>query len=182
MRFWSDLLEEARLGSRQAGLPTRETGTPGASHAAGGGGSLAKRGDIMRNAEEPVDTLEGMEPETDVHEEASEVDFFEAGESWQPVNGGNGSPAGSLLDADDASRMRGRWESVQAGFVDDPRRAVEQADLVVDMVVQRIAKALAEERDRLARSWDRRDGSTSTEDLRLAIQRYRSFLERLLTL
>lgn len=85
-----------------------------------------------------------------------------------------------LVTADEATDYRGRWESVQAGFVDEPRSAVESADALVADLMQRLADTFARERKDLEGQWDRGD-DVSTEDLRLALQRYRSFFDRLLT-
>lgn len=86
----------------------------------------------------------------------------------------------SLLPADASGDVRGRWESIQIGFVDEPRRSVEQADALVAELMQRLAESFSEERSRLESQWDRGD-EVSTEDLRLALQRYRSFFDRLLS-
>jgi hypothetical protein len=88
--------------------------------------------------------------------------------------------AGHLLAADDAEAFRARWTDVQHGFVDAPRQAVEQADGLVAELMQHLAKTFADERGRLEGQWDQ-GGDVSTEDLRTAFQRYRSFFERLLT-
>jgi hypothetical protein len=69
---------------------------------------------------------------------------------------------------------------VQHGFVDAPRQAVEAADGLVAELMRHLAKAFADERDRLGDQWDQ-GGDASTEDLRSVFQRYRSFFERLLT-
>jgi hypothetical protein len=74
-----------------------------------------------------------------------------------------------------------RWTDVQAGFVDEPRRAVQQADALVSDVIQRITNTFTNERAQLEAQWDR-GGDVSTEELRQALQRYRSFFSRLLTL
>jgi hypothetical protein len=87
--------------------------------------------------------------------------------------------AGPLLAADDAEGFRARWTDVQNGFVDAPRQAVEQADELVAEVMQHLAQTFADERGRLEGHWDRGD-EVSTDDLRTAFQRYRSFFERLL--
>jgi hypothetical protein len=87
--------------------------------------------------------------------------------------------AGPLLAADDAEGFRARWTDVQNGFVDAPRQAVEQADELVAEVMQHLARTFADERGRLEGHWDRGD-EVSTDDLRTAFQRYRSFFERLL--
>jgi hypothetical protein len=80
----------------------------------------------------------------------------------------------------DVSGLRDRWSDVQAGFVDEPRRAVEQADSLVADVMKRLADSFAGQRASLEKQWDRGDNVT-TEDLRVALQRYRSFFDRLLT-
>jgi len=48
-------------------------------------------------------------------------------------------------------------------------------------VINRIADSFGRERAQLEQQWDRGD-NVSTEDLRVALQRYRSFFSRLLTL
>ena len=75
--------------------------------------------------------------------------------------------------------LRARWDRAQIGFVDEPRTAVEQADSLVATVVKRIAEQFAAERAELEHQWDRGD-NVSTEDLRQALRRYRSFFDRLL--
>jgi hypothetical protein len=85
----------------------------------------------------------------------------------------------SLFEAADADGYRTRWGAVQTGFVDEPRRAVAEADALVTEVMDRLASAFANERRRLESQWSR-DERVSTEDLRIALQRYRSFFERLL--
>ena len=77
--------------------------------------------------------------------------------------------------------FRSRWNKVQTGFVDEPRRAVQGADKLVAAVMQQLADGFANERSRLDKQWDQGD-NVSTEELRIALQRYRSFFDRLLTL
>jgi hypothetical protein len=84
-----------------------------------------------------------------------------------------------LLGEDDAGRFRERWHAVQTSFVDEPRTSVEQADGLVAELMQRLAETFAEERGQLEAQWSRGE-DVSTEDLRVALQRYRSFFERLL--
>jgi len=69
---------------------------------------------------------------------------------------------------------------VQNGFVDEPRRAVEEADMLVAELMQHLAKSFADERGRLEGQWDRGD-EVSTDELRVAFQRYRAFFGRLLS-
>ena len=85
----------------------------------------------------------------------------------------------SLFSDTDIGDLRTRWNDVQAGFVDEPRRSVEQADQLVATVMQRLAEGFANERASLERQWDSGD-NVSTEDLRVALQRYRAFFGRLL--
>ena len=75
---------------------------------------------------------------------------------------------------------RSRWNSLQTGFVDEPRRAVEEADELVAQVIKELAETFSDERKKLEGQWDRGD-KVSTEDLRLVLQRYRSFFERFLS-
>jgi hypothetical protein len=77
--------------------------------------------------------------------------------------------------------LRSRWDGIQAGFVDQPRKAVEEADSLVASTMKRLAEVFAQERSKLEGQWDRGD-NVSTEDLRLALQRYRSFFHRLLSI
>jgi len=77
--------------------------------------------------------------------------------------------------------FRTQWSTLQTDFVDEPRRAVEDADKLVASVMQRLAESFANERSGLEKQWDRGD-NVSTEDLRVALQRYRSFFGRLLNL
>jgi hypothetical protein len=92
---------------------------------------------------------------------------------------GTPSSTGPLLAAEDAEGFRARWTDIQTGFVDAPRRAVEQADALVAELMQHLARTFADERGRLEGHWDRGD-DVPTDNLRDAFQRYRSFFERLL--
>ncbi|HTC74758.1 MAG TPA: hypothetical protein VK684_04235 [Edaphobacter sp.] len=86
---------------------------------------------------------------------------------------------GQLFPDNELNDFRARWDKTQIGFVDEPRAAVEQADSLVATVVKRIAEQFAAERAELEHQWDRGD-NVSTEDLRQALRRYRSFFDRLL--
>jgi hypothetical protein len=86
-----------------------------------------------------------------------------------------------LFPANELEELRNRWSAVQTAFVDEPRTAVEQADGLVAAAMKRLAEVFAEERSRLEQQWDRGD-NVSTEDLRIALQRYRSFFQRLLSI
>jgi hypothetical protein len=86
-----------------------------------------------------------------------------------------------LFPNNELQELRNRWSGVQTAFVDEPRSAVEQADGLVAAAMKRLAEVFAEERSRLEQQWDRGD-NVSTEDLRIALQRYRSFFQRLLSI
>jgi hypothetical protein len=85
-----------------------------------------------------------------------------------------------LFAQNDAQDFRSRWERIQSGFVDEPRKAVEQADELVASAIKRLAEVFAAERQKLEAEWDKSD-NVSTEDLRVALRRYRSFFDRLLS-
>lgn len=88
-------------------------------------------------------------------------------------------PVAQLFAAEDAAAYRTRWSGIQTGFVDEPRHAVEEADSLVAEVMKRLADSFATARQDLEKQWERSD-QVSTEDLRLAMRRYRAFFERLL--
>ena len=85
-----------------------------------------------------------------------------------------------LLPDEQGTDFQGRWETIQTTFVDDPRNAVENADALVAELMQQLADGFARERERLEGQWSRGE-NVSTEDLRVALQRYRSFFRRLLS-
>ena len=87
---------------------------------------------------------------------------------------------GPLFASSEASDLRRRWDAIQVAFVDEPRKAVEEADTLVAGTMQRLAEIFAEERNKLENQWDKGE-NVSTEDLRLALRRYRSFFSRLLS-
>jgi hypothetical protein len=86
-----------------------------------------------------------------------------------------------LFSESEMEDFRSQWSGLQNGFVDEPRRTVEGADKLVAAVMQRLADGFAKERSGLEKQWDSGD-NVSTEDLRVALQRYRSFFGRLLKL
>jgi len=85
-----------------------------------------------------------------------------------------------LFPTNELENLRMRWKEIQTAFVDEPRKAVEQADGLVASAMKRLAEVFADERSGLEKQWDRGD-NVSTEDLRVAFQRYRSFFDRLLS-
>jgi hypothetical protein len=119
-----------------------------------------------------------------VEEHLSTADFVAGGaqdraRDAEPVPVREEAP-GPLLPADRMQEMRGRWDQIQTGFVDEPRQAVQQADELVAQAMKHIAEGFANERNKLEHQWDRGD-DVNTEDLRQALRRYRAFFQRLLS-
>lgn len=85
-----------------------------------------------------------------------------------------------LLPGAETQGFTTRWREIQIAFVDEPRDSVAKADGLVAELMQRLATSFSEERQRLEGQWDRGD-DVSTEDLRVALTRYRSFFDRLLS-
>lgn len=88
----------------------------------------------------------------------------------------------ALFTPELAGDFRSRWDAVQIGFVDDPRLAVQKADELVAQVMKNLAESFADERQRFEEQMNATDGGASTENMRVALRRYRSFFQRLLSL
>ena len=85
----------------------------------------------------------------------------------------------ALFPEAELQQLRSRWTSIQGEFVDERRKSVEEADTLVAQMIQRLAESFANARTNLEGQWAR-GKDVSTEDLRVALQRYRSFFDRLL--
>jgi glutathione S-transferase len=109
----------------------------------------------------------------------STADVVAAGERAARNEGREGGTG--VLAPPDARDLKAHWDHIQASFVDEPRRSVEEADGLVAETMQRIAQRFAAEREELERQWTRGD-DVSTEDLRVALTRYRAFFDRLLSM
>jgi hypothetical protein len=103
-----------------------------------------------------------------------------ATEPAAPVKAEGGERVMPMFADDETTGFRTRWDAIQTGFVDEPRRAVEEADALVAQMIKRLSEVFADERGRLEGQWDRGD-QISTEDLRQALRKYRSFFQRLLS-
>jgi hypothetical protein len=86
-----------------------------------------------------------------------------------------------LFEKGETEKFRSHWLDIQSAFVDDPRAAVQKADALVEDMIQSITDNFAQRRATLENHWNS-EGNVSTEDLRIAIKRYRTFFDRLLTL
>lgn len=117
-----------------------------------------------------ADLASGPEPQ-------SSREVAEEPRSFASRDEGRATP---LLAENEVSDFRERWTQIQSGFVDEPRKAVEEADGLVAQTMKRLAEMFANERSNLEAQWDKGE-RVDTEDLRLALQRYRSFFDRLLS-
>jgi len=86
----------------------------------------------------------------------------------------------ALFPTGESDTFRNRWNDIQVSFVDEPRPSVEKADQLVASVIRRLTQIYAEERSKLEKEWAK-GSEVSTEDLRQALRRYRSFFDRLLS-
>jgi hypothetical protein len=109
---------------------------------------------------------------------ARQMDVSDHPQPGQQSQISNNAP---LLPQETTTRLQSEWSGVQASFVDEPRQAVQKADELVAFAVKQIAETFARERSALESQWDR-EGEVSTEDLRVALTRYRSFFHRLLSM
>ncbi len=104
-------------------------------------------------------------------------------QAWAPAPDGDLDAAGQshaqLLEDREKQDILAQWKDIQAAFVDEPRKAVQEADALVAELMQRLAQTFASEREDLESRWAGGD-EVSTEDLRRGLRRYRSFFERLL--
>jgi hypothetical protein len=101
-------------------------------------------------------------------------------ETVQSANADTSGARAAMFPGNETESFRSRWHDIQAGFVDSPRESVQKADELVAAVIQRLAEVFSTERGKLESDWgEGRD--ISTEDLRQALQRYRSFFDRLLS-
>lgn len=108
-----------------------------------------------------------------------ETELQAGGNDQSNVDDDNGE--GELFASDERGELESRWNDIQAQFVDEPRASVEEANALVEELMNRLVSTFSEQRARLEQQWDRGEDVT-TEDLRVALRRYRSFFGRLLEL
>lgn len=140
----------------------------------------------------PSDIVEGIENETksqivnsDPYSDKAWVDaevihetkMVETNLQEAPINLNDGSLL-ALLEREESEHFRTRWNEIQGKFVDEPRSAVQQADGLVTEVIEKITQMFVNEHSSLESQWNQGD-DVSTEDLRQALQHYRSFFNRL---
>jgi hypothetical protein len=130
----------------------------------------------LAHANEPVEQ-KLVENRGDLRDRTGSVEEHIKGGMIQPSET---EEQAALFSQDESKDLYAKWDAIQVGFVDEPRQAVERADSLVAGAMKRLAEVFAEERARLEGQWDRGD-SVSTEELRLALRRYRAFFGRLLS-
>jgi hypothetical protein len=123
---------------------------------------------------------EEITDETTERERSTEGSDEERGRVETAEHQDDGEERAPLLPGDDAQGFRQRWQNLQGEFVDQPREVVEQADELVSELMETISTSFSEKRSSLEAQWERGD-DVSTEDLRVALTRYRSFFNRLLS-
>jgi len=117
---------------------------------------------------------EPAERVTSTRELAKDLERKPSGKADHPANA-------ALFPENESRDFHKRWTDIQTAFVDEPRQAVERADELVAEVIQRLADSFALERSQLEGQWGSGD-HVSTENLRVALQRYRAFFDRLLNI
>jgi hypothetical protein len=168
-----------RTGSSAHHVDTAGAAGPGtdASYATQRTGASAQDVDAARAAGPSADrhlATEGGGPRTDTTGSVADSSTMGTESAAQRT----GTSSGESLFAEPAS-LRSRWADIQASFVDDPRQSVQKADGLVADLVDQLTASFAEARSRLEEHWARGE-EVSTENLRVALKRYRDFFERLL--
>jgi hypothetical protein len=137
--------------------------------------------ETLRDGTDTVDERQTPERDEPVATEQRADDAGPRGERDAPVAADQrADDDGPLLSEGQGAELQTRWEAIQTRFVDDPRSAVEEADALVASTMQQLADSFASAREDLEGQWSRGE-DISTEDLRVALQRYRSFFRRLLS-
>ena len=141
----------------------------------------------MRNLNEP---LKDRDEDRDVSPDLSSEKRHEAEvismEGRRLSSRQEGSLAGThqegpLVGTHQMEDLRGRWAGIQSSFVDDPRKAVQEAHALVSSAIKQIEDSFRNQREQLEKQWSK-GTDASTEDLRVAVQHYRAFFDRLLSL
>ena len=133
-----------------------------------------------READTPAD-----EPAREVVRTRADTaaDVAPAATATEPA--GKPAPAASteahgLLSAERSAEFKRRWRDLQADFVDDPQHAVREAGDLSREILWALSDTIADT-DQVDR-WQAADGTSGTEDLRIALRQYRSLVDRLLEL
>jgi hypothetical protein len=112
--------------------------------------------------------------------EANRAEAEETGRAAKVEINARAAEPTHLFPGNEAQNLKQQWDQIQTRFVDQPRDAVHDADALVSSAIERLSQVFADERSRLEQQWSRGE-NISTEDLRVAFQRYRSFFQRMLS-
>lgn len=129
---------------------------------------------VKQQQQQQQQTVREETQSTDAADRAADVRDADARDADVRGDGDTG-----FLPADRMDDLRERWDDIQAGFVDDPRTAVKSAQQLVGDLVTELTETFSRERGNLEGQWNS-GGDADTEALRMALQRYRSFFNRLL--
>jgi hypothetical protein len=180
-----ELTDEAAASSdAEAGEPDREASgafEPEASTVPPGAAASAASTSIfdVGGEEHPAGATAPAEPtELDAAADRTDAEREAAAADAEAVRAAPAGPPAALLGGLDTEGIRSRFLDIQAGFVDEPRQAVEEAGRFTEELVQQVIDALQAQRGQLHAPVD----EGSTEDLRLALRSYRQFVDRLLGL
>jgi hypothetical protein len=132
----------------------------------------------QRTADERQRTADAAQRADEAERPADDTVEDQPPPTRRPTNGSSNNHA-ALFSEDQSSQLRSRWETIQASFVDEPQSAVKDADALVEDVMRLLSEGFDRERQSLEGQWSRGD-DVSTEELRLALRRYRSLFDRLL--
>jgi hypothetical protein len=128
----------------------------------------------------PADSIETMDSGDLAANLAEKDEWADVDGRFQPSPDFGPWDAEALLPAKEAADFRRRWDEIQTAFVDQPLGAVEQADALVAAAMKRLADVFAAERVRLEGQCNR-NAEVAAEDPETALQRYRVFFGRLLS-
>ena len=174
--------QDHRTDRGDVGQPTRDSKLPdGATDVPPGGTNRRARTVESAEAVESVDLPPLRRPFRPSRPVARPDRRPDAGaHAYAAARGTEESAERSLFAETSCSGFRSRWDDVQSSFVDDPKDCVHKADGLVSEVVEQLTNGFSEARSRLEAQWARGE-EASTEDLRLALKRYRDFFQRLLS-
>lgn len=179
--------ERAREAARSRTFSTAEPAATMDIHSATGPGRTdqdAMSGDAVRTRPQttPMQPTPTQQPGPAVTPEQS-AGTSQPSQSGQSTPADGGTPAAdgqdTVLAPETSRRLRERWRAVQAEFVDDPRRAVEDADRLLSEAAGAFASGLEERRRALTSGWEQ-DGHGETEQLRLTMHHYRALVDAVL--
>lgn len=136
---------------------------------------------MSREDDRHLSTADLVRP--DEHQRMGEERMREqrTGESMSMDGSARAEPLAALFQGQHAEEFRRRWDAIQIGFVDDPRAAVRNADELVAHVLRTLAESFSEQRSQIEAGLGQGE-QANTEAMRVALQRYRSFFQRLLSL